>query len=131
MKGELEVAALYGRGVEHVVDQSRDLLGADLNDRRELALFARGGASRQQARGAHHGVQLVAHLVSEVGEQLCVQHSGLGRPVGSESIIYRLRLFLELTHLSTAGQPEAAPWAQTSSPEAEHRWRRNAPASLT
>ena len=70
MQRQLELAALHGHGVEHLVHDSRHLLGPGLDDGRELALFGRLGAGRKQARRPYHRVELVAQLVADVGKQI-------------------------------------------------------------
>ena len=94
MKGELERAALDGRGVQHVVDQPGDLLRADLDDRSQLALLIGSGAGGQQTGGSNHCIELVPHLVTEVRQQLGVQHARLGNAVGVCAFFHRLRLLL-------------------------------------
>jgi len=90
MKGELEVAALYGRRVEHVVDQSSDLLGADLNDRRELALFARRRAGRQQAAAPTTAFSWLRTWCPKSASSSASSIPGLGDPLpaGASSIAF-------------------------------------------
>ena len=93
MKGELELAASDGRGVQHLVHDSRHLLGARLNDRRQLALLARLRPCGEQAGGADHRVELIPELMADVGEQLGVD---LDRAV---VVAVHVRLWrLELVH---------------------------------
>src|SRR5260370_29674062 len=70
VKGELEVSALNHSGVEDVVEEPRDAIGAALGDCRKLALLAGRRDRRQHAGGHHDGVKLVAQLVSEVCQQV-------------------------------------------------------------
>src|SRR6202030_3538264 len=73
MESQLEVAALNELGVEHLVHQSRELLGPRQNDGRQLALVARCGGCGQQTGRSDDRVQLVAQLVAEVCEHLVVE----------------------------------------------------------
>ena len=93
MKGKLERAALYGCGVKDVVHQPRDLLGSNLDDRGELALFVGDGAGGQQAGGSDHRIQLVPHLVAEVSQQLGIQHAWVWGTVGAGTFYHRFRNF--------------------------------------
>src|SRR3979490_1478349 len=70
MPSELELSPRKAGRVEYVVDDSGHLLGARFNDRGELALLTRLGSNRQQARRAHDGVELVAKLMADIGQQL-------------------------------------------------------------
>ena len=70
MQGELELAALDGRRVEHLVHDARDLLRPCLDDRGQLALLAGLRPTREQAGRSYQRVQLVAQLVAHVCEQL-------------------------------------------------------------
>ncbi len=82
MQGQLEAAAVDGRRIEPLVDDSGHLLGARFDDPGELALLARLGPGREHARGADHRVQLVAQLVTEVGQDLGIDVDDPGMAVG-------------------------------------------------
>jgi hypothetical protein len=70
VEGQLEVSALNHGGVEDVVEEPCDAIGAGLGDCRKLALLAGRRDRRQHARGHDDGVELVAQLVSEVRQQV-------------------------------------------------------------
>ncbi len=65
VQGQLEVS-----GIEDVVEEPGDAIGAALGDCRKLALLAGRRDRRQHACGHHDGVELVAQLVPEVRQQL-------------------------------------------------------------
>jgi hypothetical protein len=79
MQRQLELATLDDRGIEHPLDQPGDLLGSNLDDRCKLAFFGGRCSHRQQAGGAKNGVELVAELVTEIGQQLAVDFDALPR----------------------------------------------------
>ena len=72
MQGQLELTVLDACRVEDLVHDSRDLLDTRLDDRRQLALFARLRPAGQQAGGADHRVELIPQLVADVIEKLRV-----------------------------------------------------------
>ena len=81
-------------GVEHIVHQPGDLLGTDLDDRGELAFFARNGARGKETCRADDRIQLVPDLVAEILEQFSVQHAGWRKAVRAGATFHRPGLLL-------------------------------------
>ena len=98
MQRELELTAFNGGRVEPLVDDSRYLLRSRLDDRGELALFARLGAGRQEAGRAHHRVQLVAQLVAEVGEHVRIDMNEVRVLAVGAFVLGRRTEFAEFVH---------------------------------
>ena len=84
MQRQLELSTLDGCRIEPLVDDPRHLLGAGLDDGGQLALLARLRTGGEQARGADHGVELVAELMAEVGQHVGIDmHDMLRMAVGA------------------------------------------------
>ena len=83
MQRELELATLDGDRVEHLVHDPGDLLGARLDDRRQVALLPRLRAGGKEAGRADHRVELIPQLVADVGQQLRIDlDQAMRMPVG-------------------------------------------------